>query len=191
MAKKWMKPLFTFAAMFMLGIGGSARATSLDIVTYHYSFLSLSGDSASGTAPISQTDFIAGDGPHYGAGDRSNDPFVFQFHTAAGDVTYADYFGFGFTLSEDRDTLYANGSLAEFVFGGNLFVSFVTDGRGVTRWNGIYEFGGQTFTAAGTGRWLRDGQAVAVPDAGSSAVLLGLAWAGIHAIRRRGHPRKS
>jgi hypothetical protein len=191
MTKKWITPLVTVAAVLMLGIAGSAHATSINIVTHHYTFLSLSGDSASGSVPLSQTDFQAGDGPHYEVADRSNDAFVFQFHTAAGDVTYADYYGFGFTLSDDREALYANGSLADFVFGGNFLISFTTDAAGLTQWTGTFERGGQTFTAAGTGRWLRDGDPVQVPDAGSSAALLALAWVGIHAIRRSGRLRGS
>lgn len=154
----------------------SIRATQYDIVTYPYIFVSLSGDAASGFAPVSQTDYNTGQGPNYFAGDRSNAPFTFGFSTGAGDAFYLDYFGFGFTLSDDRNHLYANGSIAQMAFGGGFFsATFSTGTDGITTWNGSYQLGGQTYTASGTGQWLRDGfepSVARVPETGTTAALL-------------------
>lgn len=168
----------TWLFVLTLLLPALARAMSHTPVTYPFTFVSLSGTSASGTAPVSQTDYDTGVGPNYFAGDRSNDPFIFSFDTPAGTVSYLDFFGFGYTLSADRSQLYANGSIAQMAWGGGfIFATFVTDLDGITAWTGGYQVGANLYTAGGTGIWsAADFEpavgTVAVADTSGSTLLL-------------------
>lgn len=178
-----MKALFLAVALLLPSLGWALP------ITIPYTFVSLSGDHAQGSAPLSQTDYTLGSGPNYGAGDRSNDPFTFSFNTEIGLASYLDYFGFGFTLSEDKNQLFANGSIVQLISGvGFFYASFLTGLDGITSWNGSLQAGGQTYSASGSGKWLKEGfspTAVQVPEGGVTALLLGLPLAAIFWISRR------
>ncbi len=142
-----------------------------------YNFISLSGDYAEGRAPVSLREDELGYG--WIPFPRDNSPFIFGFNTALGWRSYLDIYGFGFTLSDSRETLYANGSLVQpfaIPYGGLISANFVTGLDGIAVWHGSYQVGGMDYTASGTGRWVREGAVpIAVPDNGSTFILLGSA----------------
>lgn len=183
----------TFFKTLFIGILLAASAPLSRAVPFAvYEFVSLSGDVAFGRVGVSEKAFHAGAGPTV---DSTQDFFTFSFGTEAGSFSYVDYMGFGYTLSEDRSTLFTDGNLISF-FPTRGVATFTTDRDGLVFWTGSYNFEGGAPAATGTGRWslvepvtshlLMESKSsvlapsialippAQVPDSGSTFLLLGI-----------------